>query len=435
MLEKKDLQLRKRTAPGASTRSFAGRTDIPLVSILTVCRNAQDNIRQCIESVLTQDYPRIEYIIQDGNSSDDTLKIIAEYGDRIKVVSKVDTPNKANYWGIERCTGDILGMCWSDEELLPGAISWGVEQLLNRPSAGGIFGDVLATDGEGAIYPHQKPNSLKWDIKKCLCWEIIPNYCSSFFRRSALQKAGFFKYDENKHCCMYDYYAKVGVHFPIHYVPGFVAKFAMHKNQLSSGSQMLQSLVDMIEASYDALISELSTPAWVKELEPRLRAGIRLAMLPSLINNAKDYQTAFRLLKQALTFKPDKKFIQRVCPPLLQTLLESDEYEIVANLCDELESQDLLSDEMGLPKAQVFFKLGRYDDAYKCITHTLKHLPFDAAAQMMFVELLEKRRLSRPSNIIVDCEVVDSKEPQTVFNPGALNLADFANLNQTDVKE
>ena len=57
----------------------------PLVSIITVVYNNDDYIRDAIESVLSQDYSRIEHIVIDGGSTDGTIDIIKEYSDKISV--------------------------------------------------------------------------------------------------------------------------------------------------------------------------------------------------------------------------------------------------------------------------------------------------------------------------------------------------------------
>ena len=57
----------------------------PLVSIITVVYNNNDYIRDAIESVLSQDYSRIEHIVIDGGSTDGTMGIIKEYSDKISV--------------------------------------------------------------------------------------------------------------------------------------------------------------------------------------------------------------------------------------------------------------------------------------------------------------------------------------------------------------
>ena len=82
------------------------------VSIITSCFNREATIGQAIESVLSQDYPDIEYIVVDGASKDGSLQVINRYKDRIaKIISE---PDKGMYEGINKgvqaATGDIIGM-------------------------------------------------------------------------------------------------------------------------------------------------------------------------------------------------------------------------------------------------------------------------------------------------------------------------------------
>lgn len=87
------------------------------VSIVTVTYNSESTVRDAIESVLSQDYGNIEYIIVDGQSTDATMAIVDEYRDRISVV--VSEPDQGIYdamnKGIERATGDIVGILNSDD--------------------------------------------------------------------------------------------------------------------------------------------------------------------------------------------------------------------------------------------------------------------------------------------------------------------------------
>lgn len=87
------------------------------ISVITVSYNAAATIEQTIQSVLSQSYTNVEYIVIDGASSDNTLQIIEKYKTRIAhVVSEkdggiYDAMNK----GIALATGDIVGILNSDD--------------------------------------------------------------------------------------------------------------------------------------------------------------------------------------------------------------------------------------------------------------------------------------------------------------------------------
>jgi len=87
------------------------------ISIVTVTFNSAKTIRDTIESVLSQNYPDIEYIVVDGASKDGTLNIIKEYGNKIAKV--ISDPDKGLYdamnKGIRAATGEIVGIINSDD--------------------------------------------------------------------------------------------------------------------------------------------------------------------------------------------------------------------------------------------------------------------------------------------------------------------------------
>lgn len=91
-----------------------------LVSIITVCYNSEKTIAQTIESVLRQSYQEIEYIVVDGRSTDNTMKIVENYREkfagRMKMISE---PDKGIYdamnKGIHMASGELIGILNSDD--------------------------------------------------------------------------------------------------------------------------------------------------------------------------------------------------------------------------------------------------------------------------------------------------------------------------------
>ncbi len=88
------------------------------LSLLTICLNSEDTILDTIESVLSQSFKNIEYIVYDGGSSDSTLSIIRKFGNKLKLVEGRDTGIYAAFnSGLKYTTGDIVGILNSDDFL------------------------------------------------------------------------------------------------------------------------------------------------------------------------------------------------------------------------------------------------------------------------------------------------------------------------------
>lgn len=113
------------------------------ISVITVCYNAAATIRRCINSVISQDYPHIEFIIIDGASTDGTAQIAAEYGQVTKLVSEpdrgiYDAMNK----GIAHATGNIIGFLNADDYFVDDHIISKVAQAFGLSSARIVYGDI-----------------------------------------------------------------------------------------------------------------------------------------------------------------------------------------------------------------------------------------------------------------------------------------------------
>ena len=105
--------------------------ELPLISIVTPAFNAEKTIARAIESVLNQTYPRVEYIIMDGASSDATVAIAESYADAFaekgyiyRICSeKDDGMYDALNKGVLCSTGDIIGQINADDDYEPIALA------------------------------------------------------------------------------------------------------------------------------------------------------------------------------------------------------------------------------------------------------------------------------------------------------------------------
>ncbi len=161
----------------------------PLVSIVTPSYNQAQFLKQTIESVLGQDYPRIEYLVADGRSTDGSVEIIKQYADRLAWwVSETDAgQGEAINKGLARVTGDIVAWLNSDDYYLPGTIRAAVQAFQQNPDVALVYGDMLAVDAQG-----RTTNTLTYKqlmLQDLLCFQII-GQPAVFFRREVLEKAG-----------------------------------------------------------------------------------------------------------------------------------------------------------------------------------------------------------------------------------------------------
>lgn len=109
---------------------------LPKISIITIAYNSAATIEATLRSVVAQGYPRLEYIIIDGGSTDATLSIVEQYRPHLAtVVSEPDRGiSDAFNKGIAHSTGDIVGIINSDDELLPGALQAVAEAYQTHPA-------------------------------------------------------------------------------------------------------------------------------------------------------------------------------------------------------------------------------------------------------------------------------------------------------------
>jgi glycosyltransferase involved in cell wall biosynthesis len=198
----------------------------PLVSIVTPSYNMAGYLSETIESVLTQNYPKIEYIVMDGGSTDGSLELLKKYGGRLSFTSSRDSgPADAIFHGLRRAHGEILGWINADDSLLPGAIRKVVEFLGHHPDVDVVYGEGWWTDEEGGVisrYP-----SLPFDAKilerDCFICQPSAFIRAEAYRRCELDPQVNWSFDYDLWIRM----AKAGVRFA--FLPEYLANSRLHR--------------------------------------------------------------------------------------------------------------------------------------------------------------------------------------------------------------
>jgi glycosyltransferase involved in cell wall biosynthesis len=199
---------------------------LPLVSIVTPSFNQGRYLRRTIQSVLSQEYPRIEYLVFDGGSTDESLDILNSYGNRFFWTSQPDRgQSDAINQGLRRAQGDILAYLNSDDVLLPGAITKVVEQFRSHPDWDLLYGNAYHIDEDDHVLGEYPTDTYSFDRLLQSCCICQP---AAFWRRRITERVGLF--DDSLHYAMdYDYWMRIdrggGV---IHHVPDFLAASRVH---------------------------------------------------------------------------------------------------------------------------------------------------------------------------------------------------------------
>ncbi|MCX6057206.1 MAG: glycosyltransferase family 2 protein [Chloroflexi bacterium] len=202
--------------------------NLPLVSIITPSFNQACFLEATIQSVLGQDYARVEYIIIDGGSTDGSVDVIKKYKSRLawwvseQDQGQTDAINK----GFNRATGEILAWLNSDDTYNAGAISAAVKYLTENPAVAMVYSDCDFINEQGDVIG--KFNSAQTDIRRLREGYVHIPQQSMFFRAKYWRELG--PLDPSFYFAMdYDLWTRIAARAPLKYLAGQTwANFRLH---------------------------------------------------------------------------------------------------------------------------------------------------------------------------------------------------------------
>jgi glycosyltransferase involved in cell wall biosynthesis len=165
------------------------------LTIITVVYNNVKHIREAIQSVLSQNYSSIEYIVIDGGSTDGTLAVIEEYRDRISVLLSepdngiFDALNK----GIRFATSDVIAILHSDDLFCDERVVSSMMARMSEMNAEFCFSDLVIVDKSGAkVLRYYRAHYFKrWMFR--IGW--LPPHPTCFINRSLFDEFGLYSTD------------------------------------------------------------------------------------------------------------------------------------------------------------------------------------------------------------------------------------------------
>jgi glycosyltransferase involved in cell wall biosynthesis len=211
--------------------NITDRNKEPLVSIITPSYNQEKFIEKTIQSVLSQDYSNIEYIVIDGGSTDGSMEIIKKYEKYLSYwVSETDRgQSDAINKGFKMAKGEILAWLNSDDTYLPGAIKKVVEFFKLHHDVNIVYGMSHYIDETGNIIDNYPTESF--DHKRFASFNFI-SQPSTFFKKNAYYEVGGldigmqFAFD-------YDLWIRLTERFRIEYLTEFLSTYRLHEKSKS----------------------------------------------------------------------------------------------------------------------------------------------------------------------------------------------------------
>lgn len=271
----------------------------PLVSIVTPSYNQAEYLETAIQSVLSQGYPRIEYLIIDGGSSDGSVAIIERFQDRIAYWTSEPDKGQAEAInkGLRKATGDIVAWINSDDVYLPGAIEQAVNAFHSHPEVGMVYADGIMVDRNLKILDrHSYPQV---DLTELLCFEVILQP-TVFMRREVLERVGYLNPDYDL-ILDHELWVRIASRYPLFHIPAYWALERTHAQAktIAQAAKFVAEAERLIEwAAENDELKEI-----VRREERRIHAGLNVFAARRLID-AGQHSRAFRRLMAAARLHP-----------------------------------------------------------------------------------------------------------------------------------
>lgn len=208
--------------------------NLPKISLITPTLNQGKFIRDAIQSVLSQNYPNLEYIVIDGGSTDHTVDILKSYGNKLIWISEKDKgQSDAINKGLKMATGEVISYLNSDDYLQPGVLTKIGAFFAGNTQAFWVTGKCYTVDDKGRearkLITLYKNIFLKYLRNRNIFYIVqFISQPSTFWRRSVLDKIGLFdtglSYDMD-----YDYWLRIWQKYRLYFLDDYLSSYRVHR--------------------------------------------------------------------------------------------------------------------------------------------------------------------------------------------------------------
>ena len=223
------------------------------VSIITAVYNSEKTIDTCMQSVLNQTYPDIEYIIVDGGSNSETLGKLNAAAEKYPNIKLSSEPDKGIYdalnKGVVKATGDIVGFVHSDDFLADTTIIASIVEAFKTQSVDGVYGDLhyVALENTNKVIRNWISQPFSYKLLKS-GW--MPAHPTLYLKKNVYSKYG--KFDLNfKIAADYDFILRIFKQTDLNffYLPKTIVKMRVG----GASNKSLKNIVQKSKEDYRAI--------------------------------------------------------------------------------------------------------------------------------------------------------------------------------------
>jgi GT2 family glycosyltransferase len=229
------------------------RTDAPQISVIIPTFNRAWSLGRAVDSVLAQTVAPAEIIVVDDGSTDHTAKVLADYENRITVLTQANAGvSSARNTGIRHSTGELVALLDSDDAWKPGKLACQAAFFKAHPDALICQTQEIWIRNGVRVNPmnkHQKPSGMIFEpsLHRCL---VSPS--AVMIHKKLFDRKGVFRPDFPV-CEDYEFWLRVSMDTPIHLIDeAMTVKYGGHPDQLSGRHSQdrfrIEAIRDLIES-------------------------------------------------------------------------------------------------------------------------------------------------------------------------------------------
>lgn len=254
--------------------NYPAPQDPPAIAMVTPSYNQAHFIERTVSSVLDQNYPNLQYVVQDGGSADDTMKRVAKYRSRLASLESRPDDGQAHAinLGFQHLNGEIMAYLNSDDILLPGSLAYVADYFQKHPQVDAIYSHRVIIDeqdreiGRWLLPPHD-PYVMFWA-------DYVPQE-TLFWRRRIWERSGAAMDESFKFALDWDLLMRFQQNGAvIRRVPRFLAAFRVHEAQKTSAQINQVGMAEMERIRRQYLKRDVDQMEINQHIKPYLNRSI-----------------------------------------------------------------------------------------------------------------------------------------------------------------